>query len=174
MLRAAGIPYRVTGGLAVNLLGVGRPTGDVDLIVRKQDWARARKTLQALSTGPQRTRFGLPDEPEEGMTIVGPHGVLIELWPEGVTHGQIARTRGYARKHPAATVPLSLGGDETVTLLNAKLASYLSARDRLSDASDAQRLIRKLGLPLGFKGKLDLRVRAAFTWLWRTVQKRAK
>src|SRR5207248_2862275 len=82
VLNAARIPFRVIGGLAVNQYGAGRPTKDVDLVVSRKNWGRARKALQAIATDPQGIRFGLANEPKEGLALIGPHGVSIEVWPE--------------------------------------------------------------------------------------------
>lgn len=140
-LRAQRIPFRVIGGLAINRYGAGRPTKDVDLVVSRKNWHRARQALQAIATDRQGIRFGLPDEPEERLALLGPHGVAIEVWPEGITHGQIAEIRGKRRTHPAGRLALTLRGENRITLLNNKLASYLSASDRLRDAADVQALI---------------------------------
>ena len=37
------IPFRATGGIALNLFHAGRPTKDVDLIVSRQQWHQARQ-----------------------------------------------------------------------------------------------------------------------------------
>ena len=109
----------------------------------------------------------MADEPEEGLAVLGPHGVAIEFWPEGLTHGEIARLRGKSRPHPAGEIALSLEGDDRVALITSKLASHLSALDRLRDAADVQALIKQWGLPLEFAGQLDHRVRAAYRRIWR-------
>jgi hypothetical protein len=92
----------------------------------------------------------------------GPHGVPIKLWPEGTTHQQIARIRGMqkARPHPAGKLAFTLQGDAVVGLVNAKSASYLSAKDRLRDAADVQSLIQRLRLPQDFAARLAPEVRA--------------
>src|SRR5437879_4638183 len=138
LLKRHRIPFRVIGGLAVNLHGAGRPTKDVDLVVSGRNWHRARALLQRLATDFQGIRLGLPDEPENGLALVGPHGVCLELWPAGVTHAQIAALRGKSKPHPAGRLPLVLCGGGRTTLINDKLASYLSATDRLRDAADVQ------------------------------------
>lgn len=167
ILKARRIPFRVIGGLAVNRCGVGRPTKDVDLLVSRRDWARARKALQAIATDSQGVRLGLAGEPEEGLALIGPHGVSIELWPEGLTHGEIAAARGKQRPHPAGKLALSLKGEDRIALLTNKLASYLSACDRLRDAADVQGLISKWHLPLCFADKLPVSVRAGYRRIWR-------
>ena len=168
VLRKARIPYRETGGIALNFYGAGRPTKDVDLIVRRTDWSRAIRALGRIATDQPGIRFGLPDEPEPGLAVVGPHGVPIELWPEGTTHNEIARIRGMrkARPHPAGKLAFTMGGDAVAALVNDKLASYLSAKDRLRDAADVQSLIKRLRLPLGFAGRLAPEVRAAYRRVW--------
>src|SRR5204862_675717 len=88
------IPFRATGGVALNLFNAGRPTKDVDLIVSRRQWHQARQALQSIATDVQGIIFGLPDEPENGLALVGPHGVPIGLWPAGTTHKQIAVSRG--------------------------------------------------------------------------------
>ena len=168
LLKKAKIPYRETGGIALNLHGAGRPTKDVDLIVRRSDWLRAIQALGQIATDRQGIRFGLPQEPEAGLAVIGPHGVPIEVWPEGTTHEEIARIRGMrkARRHPAGKLAFTLRGDATTAFVNDKLASYLSAKDRLRDAADVQSLIKRLRLPLGFANRLAPAVRSAYRRLW--------
>jgi len=167
-LKKARIPFRETGGIALNLRGAGRPTKDIDLIVRRSDWLRAIRALGRIATDRQGIRFGLADEPETGLAVIGPHGVPIELCPEGTTHEEIARIRGMQkeRRHPAGKLALTLQGDATVAFINDKLASYLSAKDRLRDAADVQSLIKRLRLPLEFANRLAPEVRPAYRRLW--------
>jgi hypothetical protein len=98
--------------------------------VRRSHWLRAIRALGRIATDRQGIRFGLPDEPEPGLAVIGPHGIPIELWPEGTTHEQIARIRGMqkVRAHPAGKLAFTLRGDQTVALVNDKLASFLSPR----------------------------------------------
>src|SRR5438067_3670661 len=67
VLRKARIPYRETGGIALNFYGAGRPTKRVDLIVRRADWLRAIRALGRIATDQPGIRFGLPGEPERGL-----------------------------------------------------------------------------------------------------------
>ena len=166
VLKDHDIPFRATGGIALNLFNAGRPTKDVDFIVSRQQWHQARQALQSIATDVQGIIFGLPDEPENGLALVGPQGVPIELWPEGTTHKQIALIRGKHREHPAGDIAFTLKGDDLVELLNGKLASYLSATDRLRDASDVQSLVLKHALPLEFEAQLAPEVRSAYRRIW--------
>lgn len=142
------------------------PTKDVDLIVSRQQWHQARQALQSIATDVQGIILGLPDEPENGLALIGPHGVPIGLWPEGTTHKQIALIRGKHREHPAGDIAFTLKGDDLVELLNGKLASYLSATDRLRDASDVQSLVSKHELSLEFEAQSAPAVRSAYRHIW--------
>jgi hypothetical protein len=73
---------------------------------------------------------------------------------------------GKTKPHAAGTLALTLHGDATVALINAKLASHLSAKDRLRDAADVQSLIKRLKLPLNFANKLAPSVRSTYRQLW--------
>ena len=167
VLKKRRIRFRPMGGIAMYLAGAGRPTKDVDLIVRRQNWHQAREFLQEIATDMQGVRLGLAGEPDNGLALIGPNGVAVEVWPEGVTHGEIARLRGRERPHQAGNLALTLSGDDRVALLNAKLASYLSATDRVKDAGDVQSLIHAWSLPIEFNQNLDARVREAYERLWR-------
>jgi hypothetical protein len=70
------------------------------------------------------------------------------------------------RPHPAGKLALTMRGDAVVRLVNDKLASYLSAKDRLRDAADVQSLIKRLRLPLSFPARLAPEVRAAYRRVW--------
>jgi len=50
--------------------------------------------------------------------------------------------------------------------LSHKLASFLSAKDRLRDAADVQSLIKRLKLPRNFAERLAPEVRLAYLRLW--------
>src|SRR6266571_8674090 len=49
VLKDHNIPFRATGGIALNLFNAGRPTKDVDLIVSRQQWHHARQALQSIA-----------------------------------------------------------------------------------------------------------------------------
>jgi len=101
-LRKPRIRFRETGGIALNLRGAGRPTKDIELIVRRVDWRKAIRTLEQIATDRPGIHFGLSEEPETGLAIIGPHGVPIEIWPEGTTHEH------KARRHPAGKLAFTI------------------------------------------------------------------
>lgn len=169
-LESRGIVFRSIGGIALNLRGAGRPTRDIDLVVSRADWLEAIDVLRhSIGTDLQGIRFGLPDEPACGLAVIGPHGVPIEVWPAGTTHATIARLRGAHRPHPAGDLVLTLAGDDDVNLINSKLASYLSATDRLRDAADVEALIKRQRLPLDYAQRLAPPVRGAYRRLWKRL-----
>src|SRR5438128_8560081 len=73
------IPFRATGGIALNLFKSGRPTKHVGLIVSRQQWHQARQALQSIATDVQGIIFGLPDEPEKGLALVGRPGDPLDI-----------------------------------------------------------------------------------------------
>ena len=108
-------------------------------------------------------RMGLPGEPEPGAILRTRRGPFIEVFPEGVTAAEICRLRlGTARRSPAGRIALTLRGSALVALINSKLASYLSAPDRIRDLGDVQSIIAARRLTAAFATRLHPAVRAAF------------
>jgi len=57
LFTAEGIPYVIIGGLAVVRNGAVRTTIDVDVLLRREDWPRARASLSsAFETGAERAK----------------------------------------------------------------------------------------------------------------------
>jgi len=61
---------------------------------------------------------------------------------------------------------LPLKDGDLIELLNSKLASFLSATDRLRDAEDVQSLVSNHDLPLEFEAQLAPAVRSAYRRIW--------
>jgi len=164
-LSRAKIRHVLTGGVFLNHCGVGRPTFDVDIVVSRRHWQKAVDALLKMAVDSE--RMGLANKPDPAAILKTKAGPLIEIFPEDLTAGEIAGLRGVYRRHPAGKISFSLKGDPLVNLINSKLASHLSATDRLQDLSDIQRLIKKLGLGEDFALRLDKRVRKSFKDLCR-------
>lgn len=164
-LEKAGIRYALTGGLLLNRFGAGRPTMDVDLIVPKSRWQDAVNALLPLSINNE--KMGLDGEPEPAAILITKAGPFLEIFPQGLTADEIARLRNRRKPHPAGKIAFRIQGNPLVNLINSKLASHLSATDRLQDASDVQRLIRAQGLTESFATQLDPRVAPTFRKLAR-------
>jgi hypothetical protein len=160
-LTRAGVRYRFIGGLALNIWRAGRPTFDVDVLVSRRRWRQALAALAPLSINREYT--GMAGEPEGGAMLQSHEGPWIEVFPEGISAGEITALRNKdVRKGPHTRVALSLKGNALVGLVNSKLASYLSAPDRLDDLSAVQRLCKAQNLDANFALKLDPSVRKAF------------
>jgi hypothetical protein len=72
---------------------------------------------------------------------------------------------------------IEIGGIRFVTLeklVELKLASGMTAPDRLKDLADVQELIKVRTLPVEFAERLDPYVRAKFLELYETVKHRPK
>jgi hypothetical protein len=108
VLRKARIPYRETGGIALNSFGAGRPTKHVNLIVRRRDWPRAIRALGRVATDPQGIRFGLPGEPEPGLAVVGPHGALSNSGRKAPLTLRLPRIRGMQKARPQSRLGTGL------------------------------------------------------------------
>ena len=63
-------------------------------------------------------------------------------------------------------IAFTLKDDDLVELVNGKLASYLSATDRLRDTSEVQSFVSKHALPLEFEAQLAPAVRSAYRSIW--------
>jgi hypothetical protein len=94
-LNAAGVPFIVVGGLAVNAHGYGRQTADVDLVVRL-DAGTIENAFRALASIGYRPRVPVvPSDlsdpqrrarltEEKGMTVIGFHSDAHRETPVGI------------------------------------------------------------------------------------------
>jgi hypothetical protein len=170
-LRAAHISFEPIDGLALNLYQAGRPTFDVDVLVPRLKWQEAVTAVLPLTIGSE--RMGLPGEPEPGALLQSREGPFIEFFPSGVRAEDIARVRGRWRKHKAGSYALRLRTNSLIRLVNSKLASYLSATDRMKDLADVQELIKRQRLGREFAARLSPEVRSLFLRLQRGVSRPA-
>jgi len=159
-LSTKNVTFRITGGLLLNSFGVGRPTYDVDLIVPRSEWQTAVTALEPLSVSYE--RMGVPGEPNPAAILQTSKGPYIEIFPEGMSAGDVAHLRGRYRPDPSEHIAFSLSGDPLINLINSKIASHLCATDRLQDLSDVQRLIKHLNLDATFAEKLAPSVQKEF------------
>jgi hypothetical protein len=158
-----GIPYAVVGAMALNMHGYVRATVDVDVLLTADGLARFKAAH--LGRG-YVEKFpgsrGLRDT-ENG---VGIDVVLTGDYPGDGKPKPVAFPDPAAVARPgarAAVVPLA-------TLLDLKLASGLTAPDRLKDLADVQELIKAAGLAEELADELDPSVRDKYLELWRSVQ----
>lgn len=134
-----GIPYAVAGGMAMIAHGYIRFTDDVDILVTREDlnrlhddvdgrgWVRPfseSKNLRDADTGVKIEFLLAGDFPGDGkpkpVAFPSPSDVAVEI--QGIKYLNVA------------------------TLINLKLASYMTGRDRVRDLGDVQELMKALGL----------------------------
>ena len=148
LMRTAGIPGVVIGGVAVVLHGYVRTTKDIDIFL-----PLPLKPLADLLTA-----NGYTFDPDRKEFVK--QGVPVQLvLPEQV--GKLS------------TTAIDIEGVTTVTLtdlINMKLRSGSTNPLRAQDLADVIGLIRQHQLPAGFTRHLDKGLRAAFRKLVRLIQ----
>jgi hypothetical protein len=162
-LDESGIDFALAGGVAVGLRGHLRVTEDVDILITNEGLKRFRDLW--LGRG-YVEKFpgskGLRDA-ETGVPIV--FLIAGEFPGDG-------RPKPIRFPEPAS-IPKEEGPYRLLdlrTLVELKLASGISAPDRLVDLADVLALIRANELPEAFAETLDPYVRDKFLELWRAAQ----
>jgi hypothetical protein len=163
VLDAMGIPYALAGGLAVGVHGYQRMTADVDILISapnlwkfKERWVGrgwvdrfpGSKNMRDTATGVKVDVLLAGDYPGDGL-------------PKPVRFPNPARV----------AIPV---GDAKVmnlrTLIELKLASGMTAPDRLKDLDDVIHLVRANRLRKSFLLKLNPWVRLKYAELWTVAQ----
>ncbi len=161
-LDAARIPYALIGALALNQHGYARATVDIDLVLSREGLERFRAEL--VGQGYRPAFEGALKTFRDTETQV-----RVEIITSGEFPGD-GKPKPVTFPDPAEVVVLN--GMRVVTLeklIELKLASGLSAPDRLKDLADVQEMVRGLSLPLELGARLDASVRAEYERLWHTV-----
>ncbi|HEX8069526.1 MAG TPA: hypothetical protein VF546_06220 [Pyrinomonadaceae bacterium] len=162
-LKRHDIDYMVIGAVALMAHGYPRFTEDIDLVLTAEGLAAFHRELIGLGYAPafegarkrlRATRAGVP----------------IEVIVAGEYPGD-GKPKPVEFPVPA-TAATEIDGVRFVTLaklVELKLASGMTAPDRLKDLADVQELIRLRGLTAEFAAELDPYVRAEFLTLCRAV-----
>jgi hypothetical protein len=162
-LDAIGVPYAISGGMALFQHGYRRFTEDVDVLVSRKGLAKVHASLDGLGYLP---------------TVAGgknlrdtQSGVRIDFLIAGDFPGD-GKPKPVAFPDPgaasAASAWIEHDGVRYVgleTLVELKLASGMTSPGRLRDLSDVMELIRVLALPAMFADRLSPYVRAKFAEL---------
>ncbi len=165
-LTRAGIDYAVIGGMALTIHGYVRATQDVDLLMTAEGLEAFRSSLVGRGFVPAFT--GATKMFKDAAT-----GVSVEIITAGEFPGD-GKPKSVSFPDPAVAA-VELDGIRVVrltTLVELKLASGLTAPDRLKDLADVQELIRTLSLPESLAQEIDESVRPEYLKLWRSVQPR--
>ena len=150
-----GIPYSIVGGYALILHGVRRFTEDIDLLVSKEGLDRLHKKL--IGRGYVRV------SPESRNLRDVETGVQIEFLVTGEFPGD-GKPKPVAFPDPPV-VEETREGIKVInlkSLIELKLASGMTAKARLQDLADVQRLIEKHHLSSDFVEQLHPYVREKF------------
>jgi hypothetical protein len=164
-LDAQGIAYAIVGAMALNEFGYRRVTVDVDVLLTPEGLAAFKAS--ALARG-YVEKFpgsrGLRD-PEHGVDI---DVVISGSYPgDGKPKPVVFPDPATAAERGArvALLPLRM-------LLELKLASGMTAPDRLKDLADVQEVIRLQRLPRTLADDLNPFVRDKYLELWQAVEDR--
>jgi hypothetical protein len=163
-LERLGVPYALAGAMAMYFHGYPRFTVDVDLVVGAQDLARIHEALDGLGYLPV-VRGGKALRDTE-------LGVKIDFLRSGEYPGD-GKPKPVAFPHPQEC-SVVLDGFACLALpklIELKLASGISSRDRLKDLADVQEMIKHLDLPRDLSGRLDPFVRGKYLELWDGVDR---
>jgi hypothetical protein len=163
VLDDAGIPFAIIGALALNARGYERVTKDVDLLLTRESLEDLRSRILGCgyvekfpgSRGFRDADLGVAIDVVLAGDYPGDGKPKPVRFPDPAT---LARVPGHAPFLPV---------DKLVEL---KLASGLSARDRLKDLADVLELIKAAPLPRDLDASLDASVRSKYLELWADAQ----
>jgi hypothetical protein len=163
-LEEHGIDYLVIGAIALNQHGYRRFTEDIDLLLTKEGLQKFHDELIGLGYRPafegSTKKFRTAEE-----------NVPIEIITTGEYPGD-GLPKAVQFPNPNDDFVL-IDGVKTATLeklIELKLASGMTAPDRLKDLADVQEMIKAKSLDEAFAESLDLSVRGKFLELYKTVQ----
>ena len=160
-----GIDYMVIGAVALLAHGYPRFTEDIDLVMTAEGLERFHDELVGLGYAP-----AFPGARKRLRSTTD--GVTIEVMTTGEYPGD-GRPKPVSMPAPA-DASTEIDGIRFVTLeklIELKLASGISASDRLKDLADVQELIKIRKLDSELASKLDPYVRAKYLELEEAVRK---
>ncbi|HYK19155.1 MAG TPA: hypothetical protein VEV42_00355 [Pyrinomonadaceae bacterium] len=164
-LKEHDIDYAVIGAVALLAHGYPRFTEDIDLVMTADGLKKFHEELVGLGYVP-----AFPGARKRIRSTVD--GVTIEVMTTGEYPGD-GKPKPVSMPAPAAA-STEIDGIRFVTLeklIELKLASGMSATDRLKDLADVQELIKIRKLGADFALKLDPSVRAKYRELEEAVRK---
>src|SRR6267142_113977 len=163
-LEAHGIDYSVIGAIALNQHGYRRFTEDIHLLLTKEGLERFREELIGLGYRP-----AFKGSTKTFRTTA--ENVPIEIITAGGYPGD-GLPKPVKFPDPSESFVV-IDGIKTVTrekLIELKLASGMTAPDRLKDLADVQELIKVKSLDASFAERLDTSVQDKFVELQKAVQ----
>jgi hypothetical protein len=162
-LKAHGIDYAVIGAVALLAHGYPRFTEDIDLVLTREGLEKFHQELIGLGYAP-----AFPGARKRMRSTQA--GVSIEVMTTGEYPGD-GKPKPVAMPEPTSA-SIEIDGVRFVTLeklIELKLASGMTATDRLKDLADVQELIKIRPLQKDFAERLDPYVRDKFLELCESV-----
>ena len=159
-----GIDYALIGGMALVLHGYRRETVDVDVVLSEEGRKRFAEDLVGIGYAPW-----FPGAKKRFRDIET--GVEIDILTNGEYPGD-GKPKPVAIPWPNEA-SIEVDGIRIVTLeklIELKLASGMTAPDRLRDLADVQELIKLKALTAEFAEQLNPYVRDKFLELWKAVE----
>lgn len=166
-LKQEDIPYAIAGAVAAAYHGLIRPTQNINVLINTDDIPRLQGAL--LGRGYERQYRGAKRAFRDMATGV-PINVLVSQefpgdgLPKPVSFPEISKSCSEVTEDGVRILDLP-------TLIQLKLASAISAPDRMKDAADVQELIRENKLPRVFAMELDPYVRDLFVEIYDRLEK---
>lgn len=163
-LKERGIDYMVIGAVALMAYGYLRFTEDIDLVLTREGLEAFHRELIGLGYVP-----AFPGAKKRLRSTRD--GVPIEVIVAGEYPGD-GKPKPVSFPAPADS-SIEIDGVQIVTLeklIELKLASGMTAPDRLKDLADVQELIKARGLTSEFAEKLNPYVRKKFLELCRAIE----
>lgn len=164
-LERHGIEYMVIGAVALTAHGYPRFTADVDLVLTTEGLEAFHRELVGLGYRPA-------FEGAKKKLRSTRNNVAIEVITVGEYPGD-GQPKPVSFPHPS-TSSIRMNGVQVVTiekLVELKLASGMTAPDRLKDLADVQELIKMRGLDRDFAEGLNPYVREKYLELLEAVQR---
>ena len=164
-LEERGIDYMVIGAVALLAHGYPRFTEDIDLVMTAEGLQKFHEELVGLGYAP-----AFPGARKRLRSTTD--NVSIEVMTTGEYPGD-GKPKPVSMPEPAEA-STEIDGIKVVTLeklIELKLASGISAPDRLKDLADVQELIKIRNLGADFALKLDPYVRAKYLELEEAVRR---
>ena len=159
------IEYMVIGAVALMAYGYPRFTEDIDLVLTTEGLEKFHRELIGLGYAP-----AFPGAKKRLRST--PDGVSIEVITTGEYPGDgLPKPVSFPAPADAA---IDIDGVRVITiekLIELKLASGMTAPDRLKDLADVQELIKVRHLASDFAERLDPYVQEQFLTLWRAVER---
>jgi hypothetical protein len=162
------IPYAIVGGMALSIHGYTRVTEDVDVLMTAAGLQKFEERCVGRGYGRAFPDARNPFRDTES-------NVPIEILSSGDYPGDGKPKRvSFPDPESAAVEVEGLRVIALEKLIELKLASGLSAGDRLRDLADVQDLIARLNLSRDLSERLDESVRVEYVRLWELLHERRR